>query len=93
MTAHASQVLLLYRKIIKEALKLPTQNRRDWVRNKARYEFKTNKNVNDPEQIQFLITLGETHLESLQVQAAHLQKYLQWEPLKKFTSIKYTNPK
>jgi hypothetical protein len=68
---------------------MPTQNRRDWVRNRARLDFRANKDETDPEKIKEMIILGETHLESIQKQAEALKLFYPEEPRSKFNDIKY----
>ena len=47
---------------------MPTQNRRDFVRNKARLLFDDAKRLTDASERREALILGLTHLESLQVQ-------------------------
>ncbi len=63
--------------------------KRDWVFNKARLEFKQNKNESNVEQIDFLYRVGLSHLESVQVQAQHLSKIMPQEPRLKLSEMKY----
>jgi len=59
---------------------MPTKNRRLWVRKKAQIGFREKKHLQDPTEIDFLMRLAQTHLESVQVQAYHLQQWLDDEP-------------
>ncbi len=52
----------------------PTENRRQWVRERARREFEAARDERDPEQLEFLYRLGETQLETLQLQSQHLSR-------------------
>ncbi len=47
---------------------MPTQNRRDWIVNKVRHEFRANKEETDKNQIDFFTTLAATQLETVQIQ-------------------------
>jgi hypothetical protein len=47
---------------------LPTEVRRDYVRNKARHEFRASMAAADPQQVQFLVQFGELQLENLSLQ-------------------------
>jgi len=67
-------ILHLYRSILREGKKMPTQNRRDFVKIKARKEFKAAKNETDPQKIVDDIALAETLLEVVQVQQQHLNE-------------------
>ena len=71
---------------------MPSQNRQQWVRHRARFDFKQNKALTDPIQIQEAIILAETHLESLETQAQHLLyvKQLTTTPKKEFK--KFVDP-
>ena len=44
-----SRALSLYRQLLRAAEKMPTPNRRNFVRKKTRTEFKANKHLADPE--------------------------------------------
>jgi len=59
---------------------MPTKNRRLWVRKKAQIGFREKKNLQDATEIDFLIRLAQTHLESVRTQAYHLQQWLDDEP-------------
>eukprot|EP00128_Syssomonas_multiformis_P016911 Colp12_sorted_trinity150504_noHs@25670 len=73
------EVLRLYRDILKAARLMPTQNRRDFIQKKARAEFKKSKNVTDSEEQAFLFNLGETQLDTIQLQAQHLTQLHEME--------------
>jgi len=84
---HKQRVLRLYRNIIKNGLKMPTQNRRDWIRHKARVEFVENKDLDDATDIDFFVRLAETQLENIQIQAKHLSTTMEMEKNEKFTNF------
>ncbi|KAK3278743.1 hypothetical protein CYMTET_13338 [Cymbomonas tetramitiformis] len=67
-------VIALYRALWKEAAKMPTEYRRDFIRRRIRRDFEASKNESDPEQVQFLVQLGHTQLENITVQAEHLSE-------------------
>jgi len=69
-----SQVLRLYRKILKEGKKLPLPTRRDYVFNKTRKEFRANRFLTNKDDITSRITFANDCLESLRVQRKHLNK-------------------
>ena len=52
---------------------MPTANRSEFVRRQARREFTKNIDVADPKEIEQLLQLAEFQLESVEVQATHLQ--------------------
>jgi hypothetical protein len=66
--ARRAQVLGLFRAFLREARLLPTEVRRDYVRNKARHEFKASVAAADPQQAEFLLQFGELQLENLTLQ-------------------------
>lgn len=67
---------------------MPNQNRRDFVRFKARQEFDRVKNISDKTQQQQEMLLGEVHLETLQIQSKHLSKLVEFEPREPFARKK-----
>jgi len=83
----------LYRSIIRAALQMPTQNRRDWLRKKARAEFKKNKSETDDKKIDFMVKLAETQLENIQIQSQHLSSLFSVEPKERFTDIRHEDSK
>ncbi len=56
------------------AEKMPTPNRVSWIKAKAQYDFRKNKTLSDKEEIDLHIIVGETNLDSIEVQAEHLTK-------------------
>ena len=60
---------------------MPTANRQQWVRAKARQEFRGNKDVCGPE-LGFLIQLAEVQLDNLLSQQQHLNTLKQQGNLK-----------
>jgi len=68
-------ILHLYKSILQEGKKMPTQNRRDFIKMKARKEFKAAKNENDPIKIVENVALAETLLEAVQIQQQHLNEF------------------
>jgi len=68
-------ILHLYRSILQEGKKMPTQNRRDFIKMKARKEFKLAKTEKDPIKIIENVALAETLLEAVQVQQQHLNEF------------------
>jgi len=55
---------------------MPTPNRRKFVIKKTRTEFKANKNITDPKEIEFCIRLADTNLDTVLIQAEHLTKLM-----------------
>jgi hypothetical protein len=62
-----AEVLLLYRQLIKEAKKLPTAYRQEYVIKKVRFSFQDAKAADEGDTA-FLLRFGWTQLENLQVQ-------------------------
>ena len=59
------RALKLYREILRAARRMPTQNRRTHICKVARLEFEANRDVQNPEQIQFFLQLAETQVGAL----------------------------
>ena len=51
---------------------MPTANRSEFVRRQTRREFTKNRDVADPKEVEELLNLAEFQLESVEVQATHL---------------------
>ena len=51
---------------------MPTANRSEFVRRQTRREFTKNRDVADPKEVEELLNLAEFQLESVEVQANHL---------------------
>ncbi|GAM26722.1 hypothetical protein SAMD00019534_098970, partial [Acytostelium subglobosum LB1] len=63
-----------------ERLKLPTENRRQFVLHKTRTEFRESRELTDPKKIRSLVIVGNTHLDTVMIQAKHLSTILEYEP-------------
>ncbi len=70
--AARTRALSLYRKLLKSATKMPTPNRQNYIIKKTREEYRANKSISDTEQVEFLIRLADTNLDTVLVQAEHL---------------------
>jgi hypothetical protein len=59
---------------------MPTDNRRMWIKMKARRDFRQQEDGGDDGEeqmdVEFRLKLAETHLESIVVQAKHLNQML-----------------
>lgn len=53
---------------------MPTPNRRNYVANKTRKEYKRNMKITDVEEIEFCLRLADTNLDTVMVQAEHLSR-------------------
>jgi len=69
-------VLRLYRHLLRTANQMPTQNQQSFVRTRVKQDFRENRHEVNQEQIKFAISLGETHLDTLQLQTDHLNEVL-----------------
>mmetsp|Transcript_11123 Transcript_11123/g.16691 ORF Transcript_11123/g.16691 Transcript_11123/m.16691 type:complete len:115 (+) Transcript_11123:92-436(+) len=75
MTAIAftrGQVLQLYKKILRAGQAMPTENRVLYIRDKARHDFRKYQNETCIETVNFQLKLAETHLDSIEWHAKHL---------------------
>jgi hypothetical protein len=61
---------------LRGAEKMPTPNRRKFVVKKTRTEFRSNKSLTDPDEIQFCIRLADTNLDTVMIQAEHLTRLM-----------------
>lgn len=55
---------------------MPTPNRQQFVLDKTRSEFKKNRNLTEKKDIEFCLTLADTNLDTVLVQAEHLTKIM-----------------
>jgi hypothetical protein len=53
---------------------MPTPNRRNYIATKTRNEYRANKHITDPEEIEFCLRLADTNLDTVMVQAEHLSR-------------------
>jgi hypothetical protein len=63
--ASRSQVLSLYRRILREGRLMPTQNRRDWVCEKTKREFREQTDLTDKDMIDWYIRYADTMLDQV----------------------------
>ena len=71
---HRADALSLYRQILRAVHHVPTAHRQAHIRRRARKEFEENRAENDPDQVLFLLQLGNTHLDTIRVQGEHLSQ-------------------
>lgn len=74
--ATRSKALSLYRQLLREAQKMPTPNRKNFVIRKTRIEFKASVGLTDADAINEAIRLADTNLDTVMVQAEHLNKLM-----------------
>ncbi|KAL7467908.1 hypothetical protein ACHAXS_008132 [Conticribra weissflogii] len=71
------RALSLYRQLLRSADRMPTPNRRNYIRTKTKAEYEKYKNLDplkDAEQIEFQLRLADTNLDTVMVQAEHLTR-------------------
>jgi hypothetical protein len=68
-------ILSLYRKLIRNANKLPRSTQRSFVLERAREQFRIQRN--DPESLIFYVRLAHTHIDDIEAQAKSLQSIMQ----------------
>ncbi len=71
-SATRSRALSLYRQLLRGAKKMPTPNRKNFVINKTRNEYRVNMHLNNPEEIEFCLKLADTNVDTILTQAEHL---------------------
>ena len=67
-----ARALLLYRQLLRGGKKMPTPNRQNFVLDKTRSEFRLNRHLTDPNEIDFCLRLADTNVDTVMVQAEHL---------------------
>ncbi len=68
----AHHVLLLYKRLLRESVKLPTQVQRAFIKNKIRKDFRENKKLETDSDEQVLhIRLALTHLDDIRAKVLH----------------------
>mmetsp|Transcript_15564 Transcript_15564/g.24200 ORF Transcript_15564/g.24200 Transcript_15564/m.24200 type:complete len:95 (+) Transcript_15564:280-564(+) len=67
-----TKALSLYRQLMRGSKKMPTTDRKEFVRFKTRTEFRENMHLTDPEKIDFHLRLAEFNLDTVLAQAEHL---------------------
>ncbi|XP_025115955.1 LOW QUALITY PROTEIN: LYR motif-containing protein 4-like [Pomacea canaliculata] len=75
MTSARSQVLTLYKNLLREGKKFPDYNYRMYALRKTRDEFQNNKKITDLVHIQELIKEAEENLRVIQRQVVIGQMY------------------
>lgn len=72
MAGHQRSALQLYRSMLRASQRMPEGPRRAFVWERVREEFRDHKDEANPEELDLLMALGLTQLESINVQATHL---------------------
>ncbi|XP_061661343.1 LYR motif-containing protein 4 [Syngnathoides biaculeatus] len=65
-----SQVISLYRILLRESYKFPSYNYRTYAVRRVRDAFRVNKNVDDPKTVERLVLEGRQSLALIQRQVA-----------------------
>ena len=68
------RALSLYRRLLRASSTMPTPNRRNYIANKTRKEYRKNMGLSDVEEIEFCLRLADTNLDTVMVQAEHLSR-------------------
>mmetsp|Transcript_8457 Transcript_8457/g.10849 ORF Transcript_8457/g.10849 Transcript_8457/m.10849 type:complete len:86 (+) Transcript_8457:192-449(+) len=68
------RALSLFRQLMRGAKKMPTVDRREFVEQKTRREFRENMHLTCPEKVEFHLRLAEFNLDNVLAQASHLTK-------------------
>lgn len=75
MSKSASQILSLYKRLIKESERFASLNIREYSKKRIRYEFRQNKQLDDQEKLKSLVQKAENNLKLIQRQALISQLY------------------
>ena len=70
--AMRAEALSLFRQLHRAAGLMPTSNRAAFVRAKVRIEYEAHRGETECARVVFLLRVGETQLENIKSQAAHL---------------------
>uniref|UniRef100_A0A3B4FTA9 Complex 1 LYR protein domain-containing protein n=1 Tax=Pundamilia nyererei TaxID=303518 RepID=A0A3B4FTA9_9CICH len=70
--AARSQVMSLYRTMLRESAKFPSYNYRNYALRRVRDAFKANRNVEDPKAVERLMEEGWQTLALIQRQGLHV---------------------
>uniref|UniRef100_A0A8C9T6K3 LYR motif containing 4 n=1 Tax=Scleropages formosus TaxID=113540 RepID=A0A8C9T6K3_SCLFO len=65
-----SQVLSLYRMLLRESKKFPSYNYRTYALRRVKDAFRENKNVNDPKTVEILLNRARDNLSIIQRQVS-----------------------
>lgn len=76
-----NQPLRLYRRLLRAARLMPTDNRKQLVLRRSRLEFEDSRQCS-AEEAAFLLQLGEVQLDNAVIQAEHLRQLQQSGHLK-----------
>eukprot|EP00301_Raphidiophrys_heterophryoidea_P017333 c27230_g1_i1.p1 GENE.c27230_g1_i1~~c27230_g1_i1.p1 ORF type:complete len:232 (-),score=53.00 c27230_g1_i1:87-782(-) len=68
------QMLCLYKEMLQNGMKMPTQNRRDFIRDRLRAGFKQHSQLTDERDIDLQRRLALTVAEAIKTQQEHLNK-------------------
>ncbi|CAB9510336.1 expressed unknown protein [Seminavis robusta] len=71
-----ARALSLYRQLLRGAEKMPTPNRRNFVVQKTRSEFRANQHLTDFKKIEACFKLADTNIDTVLVQAEHLTQLM-----------------
>lgn len=69
-----AQALALYRALLREARRMPTANRRQFIRQRVRDEFRAAARLTDDTAVAFRLSLAETQLDNITVQRELLSR-------------------
>eukprot|EP00754_Rhynchopus_humris_P030805 Rhum_TRINITY_DN15294_c3_g2::Rhum_TRINITY_DN15294_c3_g2_i1::g.148580::m.148580 len=77
MAAHRSEVLRMYKELLRLAAAMPTKGRRGWMRDKVQTSFRTDMHVlKDPEEIEHRLAVARAQIENATVVSKHLSRWL-----------------
>ncbi|KAJ8277021.1 hypothetical protein GJAV_G00070580 [Gymnothorax javanicus] len=90
-TSSRSQVLSLYRMLLKESKKFPSYNYRTYALRRIRDAFRENRNVSDPEALKVLLSQAWDGLALIQRQVSIGQLYAAQKTVVEDRGVKETD--
>jgi Complex 1 protein (LYR family) len=76
-----SKPLALFRAILRAARTMPTTNRREFIKKKARAEFEKARSETNAEKLAMLVAYAEVSLDNILAQSAHLAENALFAPV------------
>ncbi|KAJ9464850.1 Protein bcn92 [Diplonema papillatum] len=70
------EVLAAYKALLHLARAMPTRNRRAWMEQKVKAEFRKDRHLRDEEELSFRLSLARTQIDNADVMTRHLTRWL-----------------
>ena len=70
------EILSSYKTLIRLSRRMPTKNRRDWMEEKVKEEFRRDPHLKDVNEVQHRLSLAKTQIDNADVMVRHLTRWL-----------------